>query len=207
MVPDFLLTVAVIWGIAAITPGPNFFFIVRCALTSSRRMAMSAVAGVVTGTLCWGLAGWLGVSALFIAAPMAYAALKIVGSLYLIWLGLRLLWKLRHPRSEEEPSTASASNLVMAWRFGLMTNLANPKTAIFVASLFSVTLPPERSWSDGLPIVAVMIAISGAWYSAVALTLGGVSMFRSYRRFRRWIDAVAGMVFVGFGMKLALSER
>jgi hypothetical protein len=46
MVPDFLLTVAVIWGIAAITPGPNFFFIVRCALTSSRRMAMSAVAGV-----------------------------------------------------------------------------------------------------------------------------------------------------------------
>jgi protein-S-isoprenylcysteine O-methyltransferase Ste14 len=65
MVPDFLLTVAAIWAIAAITPGPNFFFIVRCALTGSRRAAMSAVAGVVTGTLCWGLAGWLGVSALF----------------------------------------------------------------------------------------------------------------------------------------------
>jgi threonine efflux protein len=207
MVPDFVLTVAVIWGIAAVTPGPNFFFIVRCALTGTRRTALSAVAGVVTGTLCWGLAGWLGVSALFIAAPMGYAALKIVGSLYLIWLGLRLLWRLRHPRSEEEPRTPGASSLVMAWRFGLMTNLANPKTAIFVASLFSVTLPSQSSWSDGLLIVAVMIAISGAWYGAVALTLGGVSMFRSYRRFRRWIDAVAGMVFVGFGMKLALSER
>jgi threonine/homoserine/homoserine lactone efflux protein len=205
--PDFLLTVAVIWGIAAITPGPNFFFIVRCALTRARRTAMSAVAGIVTGTLCWGMAGWLGVSALFIAVPMAYAALKIAGSLYLIWLGLRLLWKLRLPRSEEEPRAASASNLVAAWRSGLMTNLANPKTAVFVASLFSATLPSEHSWSDGLLVIAVMIAISGAWYGAVALTLGGVDMVRGYRRFRRWIDAVAGMAFVGFGMKLALSGR
>jgi threonine/homoserine/homoserine lactone efflux protein len=207
MVPDFLLTVAVIWAIAAITPGPNFFFIVRCALTGSRCTAMSAVAGVVTGTLFWGLAGWLGVGALFIAAPMAYVALKIAGSLYLIWLGLRLLWKVRHPRIGEEPSTAGASSLVLAWRFGLMTNLANPKTAIFVASLFSVTLPSENTWSDGLLIIAVMIAISGAWYGAIASTLAGVSLFRSYRRFRHWIDAVAGMVFVGFGIKLALSER
>lgn len=205
--PDFLLTVAVIWAIAAITPGPNFFFIVRCALTGSRRTAMAAASGVVTGTLCWGLAGWLGVSALFIAAPMAYVALKIAGSLYLVWLGLRLLWKLRHPRIGEEPGAAGASSLVLAWRFGLMTNLANPKTAIFVASLFSATLPSENSWGEGLLIIAVMIAISGAWYGAVASTLGGVGMFRSYRRFRRWIDAVAGAVFVGFGVKLALSER
>jgi threonine/homoserine/homoserine lactone efflux protein len=138
---------------------------------------------------------------------MAYVALKIAGSLYLIWLGLRLLWKVRHPRIGEEPSTAGASSLVLAWRFGLMTNLANPKTAIFVASLFSVTLPSENTWSDGLLIIAVMIAISGAWYGAIASTLAGVSVFRSYRRFRHWIDAVAGMVFVGFGIKLALSER
>jgi threonine/homoserine/homoserine lactone efflux protein len=67
-------------------------------------------------------------------------------------------------------------------------------------------LPSENPWSDGLLIVVVMIAISGAWYGAVALTLGGVDMVRSYCRFR-WIDAVAGMVFVGFGMKLALCER
>jgi threonine efflux protein len=79
--------------------------------------------------------------------------------------------------------------------------------SIPVASLFSVTLPSENSWGDGLLIIAVMIAISGAWNGAVALTLGGVGMFRSYRRFRRWIDAAAGMIFVGFGMKLALSER
>ena len=59
-----------------------------------------------------------------------------------------------------------------AWRLGLMTNLAN-RTAIFVASLFSATLPSESSWSDGLLIIAVMIAISLAWYGAVALTLGG----------------------------------
>jgi threonine/homoserine/homoserine lactone efflux protein len=206
-VPTFLLSVAAIWGVAAVTPGPNFFFIVRCALTCSRQTAMSAVAGIVTGTLCWGSAGWLGVSALFVAAPLAYAVLKIVGSLYLTWLGVRLLWNLRRPQSEKDLITADVLSPVAAWRLGLMTNLANPKTAVFVASLFSATLPPESSWSDGPFIIAIMMAISAAWYGVVASALGRARMVRRYRRCRRWIDAIAGMVFVGFGMKLALSER
>jgi threonine/homoserine/homoserine lactone efflux protein len=147
------------------------------------------------------------VSALFTAAPMAYAALKIAGSLYLIWLGLRVLWDLQHPRDEEGPPPQARLSLGAAWRLGLMTNLANPKTAFFVASLFSATLPPESFWSHGPFVVATMIVISTVWYGAVAWTLGGPGMVRGYRLVRRWIDAVAGVVFVGFGVKLAVSER
>ena len=205
--PHFLLTVAVIWGVAAVTPGPNFFFVIRCALTRSRPMALAAVLGIVTGTLCWALAGWLGLSALFAAAPFAYAALKIAGSLYLIGLGLSVLLNLRRTQGEAEPAPGGPSGLLSAWRWGLITNLANPKTAIFVASLFSAALPPEAAWRDGILIITVMMGISTAWYIAVALMFGRASMVGSYRRCRRWIDAVAGMIFIGFGLKLALAER
>lgn len=202
-----LLSVAAIWGIAAVSPGQNFLFIVRCALTCSRQAAMSAVAGVVTGTFFWGVAGWLGVSALFMAAPLAYATLKIMGSLYLIWLGARLLWTLRRPQSEENPTAAGALSAASAWQLGLMTNLANPKSAVFVASLFSATLPPESSWTHGPLVIATMMAISAAWYGIVASALGRARAVRYYRRCRYWIDAVAGVVFVCFGMKLAFSDR
>ena len=137
----FLLTVAAIWTIAALTPGPNFFLIVRCTLTGSRKIAISAAAGTLTGTLCWGLAGWLGVGSLFMAAPIAYMGLKIAGGIYLLWLGLRLLWQLRQPAGDMTiPASKVRLTPLGAWRLGLATNLANPKSALFVASLFAATM-------------------------------------------------------------------
>ena len=84
----YLVTVAGIWAIAVATPGPNFIVVARSALSGSRIAAFAAVAGVTTGTLIWGLAGWLGISALFAAAPTAYIVLKLAGGTYLLFLGL-----------------------------------------------------------------------------------------------------------------------
>lgn len=204
----FLVTVATIWAVAAITPGPNFLVVVRCALTGSRAVAFGAVAGTLTGTAAWGLAGWLGISALFAAAPIAYLALKVAGGLYLVWLGLRLLQAARRkpdlvlPR----PSRAPLSPLA-AWRLGLITNLANPKSALFVASLFAATLPAEHHWSHGAAAVALMIAISSLWYAGLALALTHRRVAEQFRRAGQAIDAVTGAVFVGFGLSLVWSAR
>jgi threonine/homoserine/homoserine lactone efflux protein len=141
------------------------------------------------------------------AAPLAYMALKMLGSLYLTWLGLCLLWNLRHRGQVEDAPAPPVSTVMATWRLGFVTNLANPKTAVFVASLFSATLPPGSPWSQGPIIIAIMMAISIVWYVIVAAALSRAHTASGYRRWRRWIDAGAGLIFVGFGLKLAFTER
>jgi threonine/homoserine/homoserine lactone efflux protein len=202
----FLLTVATIWTLAAMTPGPNFLFVVRAALTGSRRIVLGAILGTIAGTACWGLAGWLGIGLLFRAAPAAYLGLKIAGGIYLIVLGLRMLWPKPHPTGAAGEADGPASlTPAKAFRIGLVANLANPKSAIFVSSLFAATLPPEAPWPYGASAVVTMVAISGIWYAIVALALSQAPVLRAYRRMRRGLDRATGVVFVGFGGKLALT--
>lgn len=85
-----LVSLALLWTVAVVTPGPNFFNTAQLAASCSRRHGVVASAGVATGTIMWGLAGGLGIKSLFTAAPMLYLAFKIVGGCYLIYLGLKL---------------------------------------------------------------------------------------------------------------------
>ena len=205
----FLLTVAAIWAIAAVTPGPNFLVVVRCALSENRAVALASVGGTISGTLVWGLAGWLGITALFVAAPAAFIALKLIGGAYLIWLGLRLLWQLRRDQKDLAfaPANQARMSQVEAFRLGLLTNLANPKSAIFVASIFAAALPDDYHWAYGLSAVALMMGISAIWYMALAVFLTNPAMSAGYLRARRLINALTGAVFVGFGAKLMISQR
>jgi threonine/homoserine/homoserine lactone efflux protein len=204
----YLPAIAEIWAAAVLVPGPNFIVSVRCALSGDSKSAMGCVAGVSLGTFCWGLAGWLGISALFSAAPYMYAGLKIAGGLYLIWMGWRMLRAAR-AAAGRDPGDAFVGRLSArnAFRLGLMTNLTNPKSAVFVASLFATALPREASWSDGAAAVAVMVAISAGWYGFVVVVLSRGPVAALYRKGRRLIDAAAGVFFVGFGARLIASSR
>jgi threonine/homoserine/homoserine lactone efflux protein len=204
----FLFSVAAIWAVAAMTPGPNFFIVVRTALEGSRSAAVAVIAGVILGTFCWGLAGWLGISALFAAAPFAYLFLKIAGGAYLLWLGAKLLWKTyTKAGSPGEPAARPAIGTKQAFYSGFVTNLANPKSAFFVASLFAATLPAEHTWLHGALAVATMVLISSLWYAFVFTILRNPAVAGAYARGRRGIDAMAGVIFMGFGMKLLTSAR
>lgn len=204
----FLTTVAVIWGIAAVTPGPNFLVVARCALTGARRVALAAVAGTILGTLTWGLAGWLGISALFAAAPAAYFTLKILGGAYICWLGIRLLCEAWRPAAKPAVTVRPrAISPRRAFRLGFSTNIANPKSAVFVASVFAAALPADYHWTQGLASVAVMVAISACWYSIVALSLSSEPIGSVYLKARRAVDAAAGTIFLGFGTRMMLAQR
>jgi threonine/homoserine/homoserine lactone efflux protein len=204
----FLLSVAAIWAVAAITPGPNFFIVVRTALEGSRSAAVAVIAGIILGTFCWGLAGWLGISALFAAAPFAYLFLKVAGGFYLCWLGAKLIWNTRRRASGLVPQTGRAGiGPKQAFYSGLATNLANPKSAIFVASLFAATLPAEHSWMQGAAAVATMVLVSSLWYSFVLTVLRNPAVAGAYARGRKTLDAAVGVIFMGFGLKLLTSVR
>ncbi|EUC00493.1 Lysine exporter protein (LYSE/YGGA) [Rhizobium sp. CF080] len=204
----FLLSVATIWAVACITPGPNTLLVMRYALTAPRRVPILAAMGTITGTLCWGFAGWLGINALFQAAPFAYVALKIIGGLYLVWLGLKIFLDARKTRQSADIVTARIEvPLKTAYRMGLATNLANPKSALFVASLFAATMPVGTPFLYGLAAIAVMVTVSTIYYTFLVALITHRTVAAAYLKAKKKIDLGVGMVFVGFGTKLLMSQR
>jgi threonine/homoserine/homoserine lactone efflux protein len=173
-----LLTIAGVWFIAAATPGPDFLLVTRMAILHGRREALNCVAGISTSILVWGMAGFFGIHALFLAVPWLYAGLKIGGGAYLIYIGGRLL----RESFRAAPGGALGSDLPVqksphGFKLGLMTNLSNPKVAIFSTSLFAATLPPKPSLALGMAAIALMVTVASVWFVFVvqALTTGPVA--------------------------------
>ncbi|MEJ2633129.1 MAG: LysE family transporter [Acidihalobacter sp.] len=201
-----LALVAILWTLAAISPGPNFLLTVQMAMGRSRSACMRSVAGISTGTLIWGGAGYFGIRSLFVAAPWIYFALKLVGGAYLAWLGIKLLWKSRISNDASTQQKTFTPSTNGAFRLGLLTNLSNPKTAVFVASLFAATMPKGASGLDGMATVMIMVAISFTWYSLVTMLFSSSTVSRIYGRFRRWIDRLTGGCFILIGVGLAANR-
>jgi len=173
-----LISVAFVWSIAVITPGPNFFITVQTAISGSRRSALFVVLGISTGTIIWGLCGFLGINLLFRTAPWIYICMKVVGGAYLIYLGLKLV---RSKSGSRSPGSQPFSSDLDAWRsykLGLLTNISNPKSAAFVASLFAATMPSGVSFFIGFISACLMSLISTVWYTFVACVFS-MKKFRS----------------------------
>jgi threonine/homoserine/homoserine lactone efflux protein len=201
-----LLAVASVWLVAAVSPGPNFLMTAQIAVTRSRASGLAAVCGIAVATAIWGVSGLLGIRALFVAAPWAYAALKIVGAAYLVFAGLRLI-VLAERRSKATAALETAGlSAFRAFRIGLVTSLSNPRSAMSVASIFAVTLPPHPSLVMGAAAVAVMVAISVAWYVTVVYLFAAGAVAGAYRKARRSIDRIAGGLLILFGTRLALER-
>ena len=201
---DALIAVAALWAVAVVTPGPNALMVTGTALRHGRVSALACAAGVASGTLVWGAAGLAGFGVLITTLPDLYTAMKVVGGLYIAWLGFQSLRSAlaRSPVDPAPPPHRSGS-LARAWRRGILTCLANPKTAAFVGSLFVVALPADASPALGLASVAVMVAISITWYGLAAVALSHRAVSQAYLRAKRWIDGLVGGLFIAFGLRLA----
>ncbi len=197
-----LVSLALLWTVAVVTPGPNFFNTAQLAASCSRRHGVVASAGVAAGTILWGLAGGLGIKSLFTAAPMLYLAFKIIGGCYLIYLGLKLFKRSATSMGQSPLPDAARRSLFSAWRLGLLGNLSNPKAALFVATIFASTMPPSPSPVLLTFAVIVMATLSFSWYSSVALLFSSERMATLYSRSRKWLDRFAGGCYVLFGSHL-----
>lgn len=201
-----LITVISIWCLAVITPGPNFFITARTATRYSRRASLLTVIGICSGTLLWAITGYLGISYLFIAAPWLYFSLKIIGGSYLIFLGFKILRRSNAtiPGSDE---SIESPGMFSHCRRGLITNVSNPKTAMFISSLFAAVLPREPSLMMGLSCVLLIILISAIWYSLVAILFSTAWINTKYNQARRSIEVIAGTIFLAFGAKLIFNHN
>ncbi|OLF51952.1 LysE family translocator [Pseudomonas chlororaphis] len=202
-----LLSLALLWTVAVVTPGPNFFTTAQLAASCSRRHGLAAALGVATGTVLWGLAGGLGIKSLFSAAPTLYLVFKIAGGCYLIYLGLKQF--RRKPAlsdtGDQLPGEPGRS-LFSAYRLGFLGNMTNPKSALFVATVFATSMPASPPPLLLALAVLTMATLSFSWYCCVALFFASRRMAAFYARSRRWLERFAGSCYLLFGVHLVASR-
>lgn len=202
-----LLSLALLWTVAVVTPGPNFFNIAQLAASQSKRHGVVAALGVATGTVLWGLAGGLGIKSLFSAAPTLYLSFKIAGGCYLIYLGLKQF--RRKPRVVAGKSGSidgAGRTLLSVYGQGFLGNMTNPKSALFVATIFATAMPASVPPMLLALAVLTMATLSFSWYSGVALLFSSRRMAGAYDRSRKWLDRFAGSCYVLFGAHLVANR-
>lgn len=192
--------------VGAASPGPSFVMVARTAASAGRANGLYAALGMGIGALLFAIASLLGLNAVFLAVPGLYIALKLVGGLYLAYLGFRIWRGAKQALDVSADATSEASaggrNYLL---LGLATQVSNPKTAIVYASVFAAFLPPAPSLQYNLAVVALVFLIEAGWYAIVATALSSESPRAAYLRCKKWVDRTAGGIMGILGLKLAAS--
>lgn len=195
-----------------LTPGPDVLYIVSSALRNGVRAGLVAALGIVSGCFVHVFAAALGVGALLATSATAFTVLKWAGAAYLGWMGLRLL--LARGGSPVLPSAAGAGaeapRLWHVFRQGFLTNVLNPKVALFfLAFVPRFIAPGTEDKLSAFLLLGLLFNINSLPVNFGYAWLAGWASRRvgAVQRVMHWMDRVAGAMFIGFGVRLALSDN
>ncbi|NEQ50700.1 MAG: LysE family translocator [Leptolyngbya sp. SIO3F4] len=203
-----LLGIGMALAIGAASPGPSFVMVARTAIATSRTDGICAALGMGIGGLIFATAALLGLHGLLLAIPSLYWTFKILGGLYLAYLGLQIWLSANKPLVVgTTESMVTTPKVIRSFVIGLTTQISNPKTAIVYASVFAAFLPAEPSLAFNLSIAGIVFLIETVWYTLVALVLSSNIPRRIYLNYKTWLDRVAGGVMIALGFKLVTSAE
>ena len=186
-------------ALVIVTPGQDTALTIRNTLLGGRRSGVLNAAGVASGQVIWTLAASLGLAALLSASEPAFLAVRRAVAAYLVFLGIQTVLGASH-HGGERPRRASSS-----FRQGLLSNLGNPKMAVFFTSL----LPQfgGESFPALLALGLVFCSMTFAWLTVYAFAVARAGDFLRRSRVRAWLDRVTGAVLIAFGIRLATEAR
>lgn len=203
-----LWSFALLAGVLTIIPGPDSALILRSALVQTRKHAYATALGIASGTFVWGAAAAVGAAALLAASEVAFTILKVVGALYLAYLGISMIVKSFRRKAAATDAPAVVGSLKGAFGRGALTNLLNPKVGVFYIALIPQFIP------DGVPpigmgllLALVHVLESIVWFTGLILAAHFARAFLSSPRVAAWIDRVTGGILVAFGAFLAVESR
>ncbi|CAD7493083.1 TPA: LysE family transporter [Aeromonas dhakensis] len=200
-----LLAVVAITFFAVISPGPDFAMVSRNSLLLSRRSGVLTALGIGAGVCVHVTYTLLGVGLLIQQSLWLFNLIKLAGAAYLIFLGIKML--RAKPASAEVLAEQPVLSSLGALRTGFLTNVLNPKTTIFIVSLFMQVVQPQTPLAVQLGYGAFIVLAHAVWFSAVAIFFSTDSVRGRLLAVRHWIDRVFGALLVGFGMLLALTQQ
>jgi RhtB (resistance to homoserine/threonine) family protein len=188
-----------------VIPGPDTAMVTKNALVGGRRAGILAALGVSIGLTIWTAAAALGIAALLHASEIAFDTLKFAGALYLAWIGIQML-RSRGLVGDEIGMRGTSG--AKALRQGLLTDLGNPKVAVFFTSLLPQFVHGNGSaFAPLLFLGAMFVVLTLLWLAVYALAVGHASEWLRRPRVRRALDRFTGVVLISFGVRLALEHR
>jgi threonine/homoserine/homoserine lactone efflux protein len=195
-----------------VTPGPDTALTIRNTLLGARRGGVFTALGVVTGQAVWAVATSAGVAALLVASEPAFAAVKLLGAAYLVFLGSQALLAAIRSRGWREAAMTDgpARRLApaKAYRQGVISNLGNPKMAAFFPALLPQFAPDGgASFAALLGLGLVFASLTLGWLTAYAFAVARAGDFLRRPTIRRAFEAATGAVLVALGLRLATERR
>jgi RhtB (resistance to homoserine/threonine) family protein len=194
-----------------IAPGPDTVLVTKNALLHGRDAALGTSLGVNTGLLIWTIAAAFGVAAVVRESAVAFTILKLVGAAYLIWLGVQALCAARRHSEHDPVMTADSGRRVgalLGFRQGLLSDLANPKIAVFFTSLLPQFVSPgEPVLVPFLLLGGLFVLITLVWLCAYALVATKISTVLARPRVKAALDGLTGVVLIGLGIRVAFERR
>ena len=197
--------------IVIVTPGPDTAVTVRNTLLGGRLAGVLTALGISTGQAIWALATSFGVVALLVASEFLFQAVKYAGAAYLIYLGLHALigaW-----RGGDSPASAPLGGTARlrpgrAFVQGLMSDLGNPKMAVFFASLLpQFATPGEGLFAALMSLGLVFSLMTFLWLAAYAFVIAKAGEVLRRPTVRRWIEGVTGTLLVALGVRIAAEQH
>jgi RhtB (resistance to homoserine/threonine) family protein len=186
-------------------PGPDTAVVTKHALLGGTRSGVLASMGVALGLTVWTVAAALGIAALLKASAIAFLVLKIAGALYLTWIGVQML------RARNQPGGATAAvrsaSSVKALRQGFLSDLGNPKIAVFFTSFLPQFVHGGAVLLPLLMLGAIFAVLTLLWLAAYAAIIGRSTALLRRPSVRKALDRFTGVVLIAFGIRLAFERR
>ena len=201
-------------ALIVLLPGPDSLVVVRGLVRDGRRGGVVTAAGVLCGLVVWAVAAALGLSGLLRASDVGYAVLKTVGAAYLLWIGVQSLRSMRRGHDEEiavddAAGGPGATPSALRWRrsgftAGFLTDVLNPKVGVFFVTFLPGFVPSGFSvgWTTAA-FGAFYILLTALYFAGLIGVSATIAQWMSTARIRRRLDAMTGLVLIGFGVRLA----
>lgn len=198
-------------AIVIMTPGQDTILTIRNSFLGGRRGGVATALGVVTGQAVWALTTSAGIAALLVAWKAAFDVIRVLGPAYLVWLGVQgILAAFRGRDSGPTPAERGPTGITAAraFRQGVLSNLGNPKMAVFFPSLLPQFAPEGRASFAVLLVLGLLFCtMTLAWLTAYSIAVARAGDFLRRSSIRRALDGIMGAVLVALGVRLAAEHR
>lgn len=192
-------------AVIIIMPGPDQALMTRQALVRGKMSGFASTIGGALGLTVHATAAALGLSALLVASPVAFSVLKVVGAVYLVWMGVQTIRMARRAAADLPTGEPSERKPLRCIRKGFLTNALNPKLAVFFVTFLPQFLPSSGPvLTQALTYCGVFAVLYLIWFSTYVFTIEKLGSMLRRPRVRAGIEYVTGMLLLGFGAGLAV---
>jgi threonine/homoserine/homoserine lactone efflux protein len=197
--------------VVIVVPGPDTALVLRSTLRDGRVAGLFSALGIAAGQTFWALMTSLGITAFLLASQPVFAAIKIAGAAYLVYLGARsLITAVRGVAAapaNPTASTAAPRSALRAFRQGVLSDLGNPKIGVFFTSLLPQLVPNHEATFVLLFSLGIIFAVlTAAWLTLYVFATEAFRRLLLRARIRQWIEGVTGAVLVGVGISVAVES-